>query len=45
VKQGEGMPKKGKKDGDRGDLFVTLQIEFPTQLSDKQKDQLRAAFA
>ena len=43
--KGEGMPKKGKKEGDRGDLFVTLQIGFPPELSDKQKDQLKAAFA
>lgn len=40
--KGEGMPKKGKK-GVRGDLHITLQIEFPRQFNDKQKDQIRAA--
>ena len=40
------MPKKGKKEGDRGDLFITLQIEFPTQkFTDKQKDLIRSALA
>ena len=43
--QGEGMPKKGKKEGDRGDLFITLQIEFPQKFTDTQKDMIRAALA
>jgi DnaJ-class molecular chaperone len=40
--KGEGMPKKGKK-GVKGDLHITLQIEFPRQFNEKQKDQIRAA--
>ena len=42
VVKGEGMPKKGKK-GVKGDLYVTLLIDFPKNFSDKQKDQIRAA--
>lgn len=39
---GEGMPKRGGKKG-RGDLFVTLEITFPKQLTDSQKSQIRSA--
>ena len=42
IVKGEGMPKKGKK-GVKGDLHITLLIEFPQKFSDKQKDQIRAA--
>ena len=42
IVKGEGMPKKGKK-GVKGDLHITLLIEFPKKFSDKQKDQIRAA--
>ena len=40
----EGMPVKGKK-GIRGNLLVTLEIEFPKELTQSQKDQMRKAFA
>jgi DnaJ-class molecular chaperone len=38
----EGMPIKGNK-GKRGDLFVTLEIDFPQKFSDRQKELLRQA--
>lgn len=45
--RGEGMPKKsagGKgKSGAKGDLYVTLIINFPRNFSDKQKDLIRQA--
>ena len=40
----EGMPKKGKK-GIRGDLHITLTIDFPSELNDNQKAQIRKALA
>lgn len=38
----EGMPIKGSK-GKRGDLFVTLEIDFPRKFSDEQKAQIKKA--
>ena len=43
--KGEGMPKKGKKKDDKGDLFVTLEIDFPKTFTDKQKEQLKVILA
>jgi DnaJ-class molecular chaperone len=40
--RGEGMPVKGRK-GVRGDLYITLLIDFPRQFTEGQKQQLRAA--
>jgi DnaJ-class molecular chaperone len=40
---GEGMPKKSSKGF--GDLFITLNINFPKQLSDAQKKLVRQAMA
>lgn len=37
---GEGMPRRGTWGGN-GDLLVEVQVEFPTRLSTKQKQQLR----
>lgn len=42
VVSGEGMPRKGNKKV-RGDLFVTLFIEFPRSFSSQQKDAIRRA--
>jgi DnaJ-class molecular chaperone len=42
--RGEGMPRK-KNRSSRGDLFITLSIDFPGQFSEKQKEQLRTTFA
>ena len=42
VIRGEGMPKKGNKSV-KGDLFVTLNVEFPRDFNSKQKDLIRAA--
>jgi DnaJ-class molecular chaperone len=43
---GEGMPRKGSRGSSaKGDLFVTLLIEFPSVLSEKQKALLHEAFA
>ncbi len=41
----EGMPIKGSKGGKRGDLFVTLEIDFPRQFTEDQKAQLKKALA
>lgn len=46
--RGEGMPKranagKGSKSGARGDLYVTLIINFPRHFNDKQKELIRQA--
>lgn len=40
--RGEGMPRKGGKSG-RGDLLVTLLIQFPRDFSPKQKNLIREA--
>lgn len=42
--KGEGMPKKGSKSA-KGDLYVTFDIVFPRQFSDKQKELIRQAMA
>lgn len=34
---GEGMPLH-QKSGEFGDLFVNFKVEFPTELSSKQKE-------
>lgn len=39
--KGEGMPIKGKKK--RGDLKITLYIDFPTKFTDKQKKLIKEA--
>lgn len=41
---GEGMPRRGNKNS-RGDLYITLHIQFPHKLSDKQKDLIKQAMA
>jgi DnaJ homolog subfamily B member 11 len=48
--RGEGMPKRGaagrggaKKSGAKGDLYVTLIIDFPRNFSDRQKELIRQA--
>jgi len=41
---GEGMPRKGGKKG-RGDLFVTLNINFPRNFTPKQKSEIKKALA
>jgi DnaJ-class molecular chaperone len=43
VVKGEGMPRKGGRG--RGDLLVTLLIQFPRDFSPKQKELLRQAIA
>ena len=42
--RGEGMPRRGNKK-QRGDLFITLQIDFPRNFSPSQKDAIRKALA
>ena len=42
VVRGEGMPRKGNKSV-RGDLFVTLAIQFPPSFNEEQKALLRKA--
>ena len=37
--KGEGMPRP--HDPSYGDLFITFSIEFPTTLSEKQKDDIK----
>ena len=39
---GEGMPKKGAK-GKKGNLLITLYIEFPQSFTEHQKQLLRTA--
>lgn len=41
---GEGMPRKGGKKG-KGDLFITLNINFPRNFTPKQKTDIRKAIA
>lgn len=41
--KGEGMPAKGGKR--RGDLFVTLEIDFPTRFTEQQKTLIKQAMA
>ena len=44
VVEGEGMP-ISKRPGEKGDLIVSFLVEFPEdQLTDEQKDHIRAAF-
>lgn len=46
VIRGEGMPRKGsRKTGSKGDLHVTLLIDFPRQFTAQQKDAIRKALA
>jgi len=40
--KGEGMPIRGSR-GKRGDLFATLQVEFPRRFSQMQKDLIQQA--
>lgn len=40
----EGMPIKGGR-GARGDLLITLMIDFPETFTDAQKEKIRAAIA
>jgi len=42
IVRGEGMPIKGNKNR-KGDLYATLEIGFPRNFSQKQKDLIRAA--
>ena len=42
--RGEGMPRKGNKKV-RGDLFVTLQIDFPRNFSPAKKDAIKKAMS
>ena len=37
VVRGEGMP---NRNGKRGDLFITIQVETPVKLTDEQRDLL-----
>jgi DnaJ family protein B protein 11 len=39
--RGEGMPRRGSRS--KGDLFVTLHIEFPREFNDRQKGLIRQA--
>lgn len=41
--RGEGMPIKGGN-GAKGDLHITLEIQFPKEFSDAQKGHLKKAF-
>lgn len=43
VVPGEGMP-ISKKPGQRGDLIIKFNIEFPKYLSEKQKSLVKEAF-
>lgn len=43
IVKGEGMPRKRNKSS-RGDLLITLLIDFPGQFSEKQKMLLKDAF-
>lgn len=43
--RGLGMPILGNKEGERGDLYATIELQIPTDLSDEERDlfeQLRA---
>ena len=41
--KGEGMPLRGGKK--KGDLFVTLEIDFPTKFTEQQKELIKKAMA
>ena len=41
IVKNEGMPIKGSKSSKRGDLYVTLEIDFPKTFSDDQKSALK----
>ncbi len=43
VIKGEGMPKRGSKNASKGNLHVTLLINFPKQFSPEVKAKIRAA--
>jgi DnaJ family protein B protein 11 len=43
VVRGEGMPRKGGGKNSRGDLLVTLLVQFPRDFNPKQKELLRQA--
>lgn len=40
---GEGLPDR-KRAGQRGDLYVEVQVQMPSSLSDKQKELIKQAF-
>jgi len=40
--KGQGMPRKKQKKVGFGDLFVTINISYPKQLNDQQKQQIEA---
>lgn len=40
---GQGMPRKGSKRQSFGDLFITLHVEFPRDLSSDQKSLIKQA--
>jgi DnaJ-class molecular chaperone len=42
--EGEGMPIRGSR-GQFGHLFVTLTIDFPKQLTEQQKAQIKQVLA
>lgn len=42
---GEGMPKKSSGKKQHGDLYITLLINFPRQLSERQKQLINQAMA
>jgi DnaJ-related protein SCJ1 len=44
VIKGEGMPKRGNKSS-HGDLYITFNIDFPRQFTDKQKELIKQAMA
>ena len=39
--RGKGIPHVNDRQGRRGDLIITVNVEIPRGLSDKQKDALR----
>jgi DnaJ-related protein SCJ1 len=42
VIKGEGMPKQNGGGKSRGNMYVTLDIEFPKTFTDKQRSELKA---
>jgi DnaJ-class molecular chaperone len=41
--KGEGMPRKNAGRGQKGDLYVTLVINFPRTFTEQQKTLIRQA--